>query len=143
MEFPQPLRVHIGEQELVLFNGGVVGFLQRFSLYYEPGILTTQYDCAGCYPSVHKIVPPDALSHTQYPLRIYAGPREDRQEVDVYLHGRPLSRLKSIKLLLSSDQKRQVQIVFTHDYPQEVVDALVTLGVEVIVDHEETDVQDR
>ncbi len=140
MLIPQPLRIHVGpDVELLLFNNQPIGALQCFELDFKPGnAVRSTYECVGCFPYLLTEAPERSLSNKEFPLRIYVGPRSDenflQQELSVWFHSRPLP-VQQAFLRLHGQEKRIIRLTLTSELPQEVLNALLDLGVEVIVDH--------
>jgi len=140
MLIPQPLRIHVGpENELILFNNQPIGALTCFELDYNPDeIVRSTYECVGCFPYLLAEAPERSLSNKDFPLRIYVGPHSDakftEQVLNVWFYGRPLAVQRAF-LRLHCDEKRIIRLTLTTELPQEVLDALLDLGVEVIVNH--------
>lgn len=145
MLIAQPLRIHVGtEQELLLFNNQPLGGLIAFELDFKPGnVVYSKYECAGCFPYLLTEAPERSLSNKDFPLRIYVGPHSDEkfteQTLNVWFYGRPLP-VHAARLRLHAQEKRIIRLTLTTELPQEVLNALLDLGVEVIVDHVTYDV---
>lgn len=142
VESPQPLRIHIGKDfEIVLFDGKIIGMLQAFEFHYAVDALTlrTMYDCHGCFPMLQPCAPDKALSNSDFPLRIYAGQSIEEGHItpnlDVWFSGHHVSDIKKINIKLHAENKRLITIQFSDTLtpPRELIDALVDLGVEVIL----------
>lgn len=140
MFIAQPLRIHVGpELELILFNNKLIGGLIAFELACAPeNVVHTKYDCAGCFPFLLPEAPERSLSNQDFPLRIYVGPHSDedftQQLLNVWFYGRPLP-VQSLYLRLHGQEKRIIRLTLTTELPQDVFNALLDLGVEVIVEH--------
>lgn len=140
MLIAQPLRIHVGpKQELLLFNNQPLGGLTSFELDFKPGnVVYSKYECAGCFPFLLTEAPERSLSNKDFPLRIYVGPHSDEtfteQGLNVWFYGRPLP-VQAAQLRLHTQEKRIIRLTLTTELPQEVLEALLDLGVEVIVDH--------
>jgi len=142
VESPQPLRIHIGKEfEIVLFDGKIIGMLQAFEFFYSVDeiILRTKYDCHGCFPMLQPCAPDRALSNSEFPLRIYAGQAIEEGHItpnlDMWFSGHHVSGIQKIHIKLHSEEKRQIIIQFSDMLtpPRELIDALVELGVEMIL----------
>jgi len=140
MLIAQPLRIHVGpEQELLLFNNQPLGGLVSFELDFKPdAVVYSKYECAGCFPFLLTEAPERSLSNQDFPLRIYVGPHSDEtfteQVLNVWFYGRPLP-VQAAQLRLHAKEKRIIRLSMTAELPKEVLEALLDLGVEVIVDH--------
>ena len=136
----QPLRIHVGpELELLLFNNQPLGGLISFELDFKPrNVIYSKYECAGCFPYLLTEAPERSLSNKDFPLRIYVGPHSDEkfteQILNVWFYGKPLP-VHAAQLRLHAQEKRIIRLTLTAELPQEVLNALLDLGVEVIVDH--------
>lgn len=140
MLIAQPLRIHVGpEEELLLFNNQPLGGLISFELdFKQESVVHSKYECAGCFPYLLTAAPERSLSNTAFPLRIYVGPRSDesftQQELNVWFLGRPLP-VYQLFVQLHAEQKRIIRMYLTQQLPQEVLDALLNLGVEVVINN--------
>lgn len=127
-----PLIVLIGpesDDELVLYEGEIVARVSSFTLLADQ-ILHTHFSCAAsCFPRKSGHRPTKALS--AYPLRIYAN--DSVNEMITSYRGRPIGLFSRVHIKLSATEKRIVQFTSYNPLPEELRQALLDLGVELIV----------
>jgi len=76
-------------------------------------------------------VPDDIHSPNSYPIKVHVG-----ETILVTFRNRPLSKLKEILVGLEVNASKPIiRLVMAWDPPEELVDALVKSGVEVVLDH--------
>lgn len=122
------VRLHVGKDaKIVLVNKKSARNLRSFQLTTEPALLTT-YTWVGNGPKLED-APADIFSNETYPLRIDVG--EDANGVRVILLSRPLGGITKIEIDLHPDRKDLIRFVFARPLHQDVVDTLVSYGVEV------------
>ena len=126
-----PLTILIGpenDEEVVLYEGEVIARVTAFTLDTGP-ILTTHFTCANCFPRKSGHSPPKPLS--SYPLRIYAD--DDIKNLHISYLGRPIGHLSNVHVHLSATAKRIIRFTSYNPLPEELRQALLDLGVELIV----------
>jgi hypothetical protein len=128
-----PISLHFADprnpdhpQDLVIYDGRLVAFLQYYFLAYDQHGLRSKLGCVGPFPQL-SAAPPDALSNSSYPLRVRAG----QNQLMVTLMSRPLT-VKQIHIDLHEGCKRQLRLTLAPGLPREVIAALVDLGCEVV-----------
>lgn len=122
------VRLHVGKDvKHVLVNKKTTRNLRSFRLTTEPFLLTV-WECVGNGPKYEQ-PPDDIFSNEKYPLRIDIG--EDADHVNVILLSRPLGYIDSIDIDLHPDRKDLIRFTFPRPLHKDVVDTLVSLGVEV------------
>jgi hypothetical protein len=122
------VRLHVGQDHKhVLVNKKTTGNLRSFQLTTEPVLLTT-WEWVGNGPKYEQ-PPDDIFSNAEYPLRIDIG--EDANAVNVILLARPLGGISRIDIDLHPDRKDLIRFTFPRPLHKDVVDTLVSLGVEV------------
>ena len=123
------IRLHIGpDAKVLLVNKKRVENLHAFTLKTNP--LLTAWTCAGGGP-VYGPTPDDIFSNESFPLRLLLGDGTNQHAVKVVLLSRPLGYIKSIEIDLHPDRKDLIRFVFAMPMHQDIVDTLVSYGVEV------------
>jgi hypothetical protein len=123
---------------LVMLHGHVISNIVQFQARLKsPNPVLVHYVLAGSPAFVFADAPEDALSNSAFPLRFNIGSSLD--EVIVTYKSRPFGGLTEIMLEADLNAAKPI-IRLTFDErlklpPQELRDALVKLGVEVVVDH--------
>jgi hypothetical protein len=122
------VRLHVGKDvKHVLVNKKTARNLRSFKLTTDPVLLTT-YEWVGNGPR-YEDPPDDIFSNESYPLRIDFG--ETADDVNIILLSRPLSMFKSIELDLHPERKDLIRFTMHVPLHQDVIDTLVSLGVEI------------
>lgn len=122
------VRLHIGkESQVVLVNKRAARTLRSFQLTTEPILLTT-WEWAGNGPQ-YEDPPANIFSNERYPLRFDIG--ENVNDLKVILLSRPLSHLLKVEIDLHPDRKTLLRLTLPAPIHQDVIDTLVSLGVEV------------
>jgi hypothetical protein len=132
MDTALPLGISVGKTNiLVLWNGAEVNNLQMFDLCINnnKGPITPTYKTLGPLPTTGA-APSDALSNSVYPLRMHLG----SFDAMLTFQSRPFGGIKLIQLHLETEKKPIIRFEFATAPPEELVIALVDLGVEVVIE---------
>jgi hypothetical protein len=121
--------------DLILLNGLRLEQLTEFELHAgvdQP--LVTYYGVIGAFPNKQSDAPENTMSNKAYPLRISVGANAD--DVLVIYMSRPIGLLKEIyvRLFMHEGKPKRILRLTTYKMPDELRDALLNLGVEVIIE---------
>lgn len=137
----QHLRIHIGKHDAQIFiNSTIVGRVERFNMCTSNGRFHTRWECATLYPLVCHGVPgagaPLRSNNDEYPLSCtIATDEKGVMEYDAWFRGKHIT-VHQIDMDLTPE-KNAVRLYTQYAptvLPQEVLDTLLTLGVEIIFD---------
>ena len=139
LDSAQPLEIYKGsDRVLVMLNGQVITNLVQFQVKAvpPPTPLLVHYVLAA-WPTFQFGAPPDdALSNNAFPLRFHFG---NNAEETIYTYkSRPFGGItETIIEFEHCAAKPIIRLTFKKAVapPQEVLDELVKLGVEVVIDH--------
>lgn len=135
--YAKTLCIHYNkDKQLLTYNAHPLGHLAEFDLIFRPDApVTTVFRCYGAYPAtqVFDDDAPSIFSNSHYPLRLYV--KDKAEDCLITLLGRPLSDITAVDLHFCSIEKPIVRLSFRSRPLQDVIDTLVSLGVEVIIDN--------
>ena len=138
MDTAQPLQIFKGsDRVLVMLNGRVITNLVQFQVKVKPpSPVLVHYVLAGFPTFQLGDTPDDAMSNNAYPLRFHIG---DQIEENITTYkSRPFGGMSEILIEVEhSAAKPIIRLTFIEEVapPQELLDRLVQLGVEVVIDH--------
>jgi hypothetical protein len=138
MDTAQPLQISKGSDRiLVMLNGRQINNLSQFQVLIKPPApVLVHYVLVGFPTFTFADAPDDALSNNAFPLRFNIG--DNPEENITTFKSRPFGGMTEIMIEAEAAAAKPI-IRLTFDKriapPQELLDALVKLGVEVVVDH--------
>lgn len=116
-----------------MLNGLRVTNLTKFQLHIKPpSPMQVVYQFAGApIFTLEQNVPDDIHSPRSYPLKFHVG-----EEITVTFVGRPLSYFSEILVGLEVNAAKPIiRLAMSWEPPEELVEALVKTGVEVVINH--------